>query len=166
MAKVICKTCAKNFNVKPFYLKRGQGLYCSLKCKYEGTRTGKWVTCSQCSTLTYKKITALKRSKSGKYFCNKSCQFKWRNREFIGEKHTNWKHGKSAYRGILERSGVPKVCRLCKTEDKRVLAVHHIDHNHENNIFENLAWLCHNCHHLVHYDKKEGKRFKDMVAIV
>jgi predicted HNH restriction endonuclease len=37
----------------------------------------------------------------------------------------------------------------------RVLAVRHIDQNHKNNNVENLAWLCHNCHHLVHNDKVE-----------
>ncbi|PIR38764.1 MAG: hypothetical protein COV34_00390 [Candidatus Zambryskibacteria bacterium CG10_big_fil_rev_8_21_14_0_10_42_12] len=164
MAISNCKNCSKNFYVKPAHLKSGKGLYCSLSCKYKGTRTGKLVSCSQCGVLVYKKKTELNRSKSKKYFCSKSCQFKWRNRNFIGEKHTNWKHGKFTYRGILERSNVPKVCRLCKTTDKRVLAVHHIDHNHENNVFENLAWLCHNCHHLVHHYKQERARFMAVVV--
>lgn len=164
MAISVCKNCLKEFYVKPAHLKLGQGIYCSLDCKYEGTRTGQWVTCSQCNVLTYKTLTSLKRSQSKKYFCSKSCQFKWRNREFIGEKHANWKHGKTAYRGILERSDTPEVCQLCKTTDKRVLAVHHIDHNHGNNAFENLAWLCHNCHHLVHHYKKEQARFMAVVV--
>jgi predicted HNH restriction endonuclease len=43
------------------------------------------------------------------------------------------------------------VCVLCKVSDKRILAVHHKDNNRKNNKVENLVWLCHNCHILVHH---------------
>lgn len=56
------------------------------------------------------------------------------------------------------------MCTLCKTEDKRVLATHHIDRNRLNNSVNNLAWLCHNCHFLVHHDNVETQRFADIIA--
>ena len=102
-------------------------------------------------------------SESKKYFCSKSCQTKWRNTEFIGPKHANWKHGIYVYRSILSRNKVPKICRLCRLKDYRLLAVHHIDHNRKNNKFENLAWLCHNCHFLVHHDNVDRQRFLNIV---
>ena len=104
------------------------------------------------------------KSKSKKYFCGKSCQTKWRNAEFVGPKHANWKHGEASYQSILCRNGIKKECVLCKTTDFRVLATHHIDHDHKNNELENLTFLCHNCHHLVHHHKEERERL--MVAIV
>jgi hypothetical protein len=53
---------------------------------------------------------------------------------------------------------------LCSTKDERVLAVHHIDHNRLNNKLDNLAWLCHNCHHLVHHDNVEKHRFLEKLT--
>lgn len=159
-----CKLCTKDFYVKPYFLKIGNGKYCSSKCQYKGSKNGKIVGCFMCKKPTYRSKKDLESSKSGKYFCSKQCQTKWRNSLFIGAKHSNWKGGKNCYRSIMERHIGPKMCRLCKTSDKRILAVHHIDKDHFNNNLDNLAWLCHNCHHLVHHYKEEQDKF--MVAIV
>ena len=164
MTIVSCKQCTNKFNAKPSWIKNGYGIYCSRTCKCLASRTGRMEKCTICNIETYKKGKALRGSKSGKFFCGKSCQTKWRNVEFSQEKHPNWKNGNSAYRSLLGRQDAPKVCRLCCNIDFRVLAVHHIDKNHFNNAIDNLAWLCHNCHHLVHHDKSEYKRF--MAAIV
>lgn len=82
----------------------------------------------------------------------------------MGEQHKNYTTGSSTYRAVMERQSTPKICRLCKTKDPRVLAVHHIDKNRRNNKLKNLAWLCHNCHFLVHHD--QGEREKFMATIV
>ena len=107
---------------------------------------------------------ALKGSKSGKFFCGKSCQTIWRNGKYIQENHPNWKDGRHSYRGVINRNKVLPICRLCKANDKRVLAVHHIDEDRTNNTIENLAWLCHNCHHLVHRYPKERARFMAIIV--
>ena len=153
-----CKICEKTFYAKPSWIKNGGGKYCSKTCHYQGLKTGKIMTCFICNKKTYKSPKILRKSKSKKYFCSKSCQTKWRNSIFIGEKHANWKHGKSSYRSVLLRNKIPKICRLCGTKDFRVLLVHHIDSNKINNQLKNLTWLCHNCHFLVHhYDEERGK---------
>lgn len=82
----------------------------------------------------------------------------------MGTRHANWKGGEHSYRELLLRSGKKPVCTLCNTIDIRILAVHHIDYDRTNNAIENLAWLCHNCHHLVHHHSDELERF--MAAIV
>lgn len=166
MVQVNCITCNKEFSVKPFWIKKGYGRYCSLDCKYKGTRTGKEIQCFVCGKSVYKPGKDLKRSKSGKFFCDKSCQTAWRNQEFIGPKHANWKNGRHAYRSVLPRNGIEKVCTLCKTTDVRVMAVHHIDQNRKNNDVSNLAWLCHNCHHLVHHHKEEVKKFSENLLLL
>ena len=159
-----CEICGKSFRTKPFFVKRGQGKFCSKECHHQGLKTGKVVSCSLCNKEVYKSLKALRVSKSKKYFCDKSCQTKWRNTEFVGHKHANWIHGKSAYRSVLIRNKVLKLCALCKTKDERVLATHHIDRNRENNDLNNLAWLCHNCHFLVHHYKDEQQKFMEALV--
>lgn len=165
MTIVSCQICSKNFYSKPSWIKLGFGKYCSLDCKRVGQKTGKLVKCFLCNKEVYKSGKALKQSKSGKFFCGKSCQTRWRNGQYVGLMHKNYIDGNSSYKTILNRSGGLKICTLCKTDDKRVLAVHHIDGNHRNNDVKNLSWLCHNCHHLVHHDKVEGVRFKNLLKI-
>jgi len=36
--EVTCKTCGKKFHVRPYRVKRGKALYCSLKCSHIGRR--------------------------------------------------------------------------------------------------------------------------------
>ena len=146
-----CKICSTEFYAKPFFLKRGQAKYCSQSCMRLGSRTGKIVQCHSCDKDVYKTQRALQHSKSKMYFCTKSCQTRWRNSVFVGPKHANWKEGLFAYRSVLDRYRVPKICNLCQTRDVRVLAVHHKDRNRKNNSVSNLMWLCHNCHFLVHH---------------
>lgn len=164
MPIVKCRICSVEFYGKPFFLRKGHAKYCSSKCMRIGSKTGKIVNCHLCGKETYKTKKALRVSKSKTYFCTKSCQTSWRNSVFIGSKHANWTGGKYSYRSVLPRHGVPSICALCKIKDKRVMAVHHIDKNRKNNKLENLAWLCHNCHHLVHYNKKEEERFMETLV--
>lgn len=164
MVETFCKTCNVPFQVKPSWIKNGYGKYCSPLCRRSSQRTGASVPCHVCQTETYKPGKALKGTKSGFLFCTKSCQTKWRNQLFSKEKHPNYKNGDHSYRNVLLKTETPQTCRLCRTTDIRVLAVHHIDLNHFNNKVENLAWLCHNCHHLVHHHEKEHERF--MAAMV
>lgn len=164
MPIVKCKICIKEFYGKPYFLKIGQAKYCSQECMRIGSKTGQIINCHSCNKEVYKTKKALRVSKSKTYFCTKSCQTKWRNSVFIGPLHANWKDGRHSYRSVLPRNKIPAICKLCKTKDKRVLAVHHIDKNRKNNKVENLSWLCHNCHHLVHHDKKEQEKFMEALV--
>ena len=159
-----CKKCNKVFKTKPYFIKLGNGKYCSAACHHEGMKNGRVVKCSICKKEVYKPKKALAGSKSKKYFCTKNCQTIWRNSLYIGPKHSNFVTGKFSYRGVIIRNKVPQKCTLCGNSDIRVLAVHHIDKNRENNKIKNLAWLCHNCHHLVHRYQDEGQKFELLVS--
>lgn len=159
MMKRKCKICSKIFYIKPSHVGYGYGKYCSMKCTIEGRKKGKMVECFLCQKSVYKSKQSLFRSKSKKYFCGKSCQTKWRNSLYIGKNHSNFIDGKASYRTVIMRNKIPQTCGLCRTKDKRVLAVHHLDRNRLNNKISNLKWLCHNCHFLVHHDKVEEARF-------
>lgn len=146
-----CKLCGATFTAKPSHIAMGYGKFCSRQCSALGQKKGRDVCCHICGKKTYRSPKYLEGSKSGKYFCTKSCQTLWRNQLYVGEKHANWKHGRAAYRSVLGRAKRERVCELCKTTDNRVLSVHHKDRNRTNNKLYNLAWLCHNCHFLVHH---------------
>ena len=165
MPIVNCKKCKKEFYAKPNWLEKGWGKYCSAKCQHDAQLKGKFVECYICKKRVWKAPKALKHSKSGKYFCNKSCQTLWRNTiVFVGENHPNWKNGERNCRNILEKSGRKQVCTLCKNKDKRILTVHHLDKNRKNVELKNLVWLCWNCHFLVHHDRETKKIL--MAAVV
>lgn len=160
MPIVKCGVCSKDFYTKPNYQKRGWGKFCSTICRSKAQCKGKIVKCYICDENIYRSPKSLSRSKSSRFFCSKSCQTRWRNSEYIGEKSKNWRNGVSAYRDILRRKGEPEICMLCMISDKRVLAVHHIDHDRTNNKVGNLIWLCLNCHFLVHHDNSLDRKVR------
>lgn len=159
-----CQVCGKSAYVKPSHAKKGWGKYCSNKCNAEAQKTGEYIACHVCKKQVYKSLKDQSRSKSGKYFCGKSCQALWRNSTYVGKNHSNWKGGTSSYRDILRRAQVPAVCKRCNNTDTRVLSAHHKDRNRQNNSISNLIWLCYNCHYLVHHHKGESKKFLVPVA--
>ena len=165
MSTVSCGVCGVDFYTKPSHQKLGWGKYCSSKCRSKAQQNGSVVKCLICNKSVYRSLKQLKKSKSGKYFCSKSCQTKWRNGYFIGEKHPNWIDGSSAYRRILKSYNIIPICIMCKISDERILNAHHLDHNRLNNSELNLIWLCLNCHFLVHHHKKVESDLKKILLL-
>lgn len=159
MPFVDCQVCSTSFYVKPSHQKLGYGKYCSVVCKNRAQCKGKTILCTICKKEAYKSLAQLKHSKSGNFFCSKSCQTRWRNSYFIEEKHPNWQNGIRSYRKILSRINPAEKCSICEIKDKRVLIVHHIDHNRQNNNQSNLLWVCLNCHHLIHNFDEDISKF-------
>lgn len=160
MAISSCRICRKEFYVKPNHLIKGWGKFCSKKCQAKSQLKGQSLSCFICNTEVYKTPKQLTKSKSGKYFCSRSCQTKWRNQVFSGERNFNWKDGKSIYRKILLTNGVVPSCFLCKVSDVRVLNAHHKDHDRAHNSSDNLVWLCLNCHYLVHHSGELDEKMR------
>jgi hypothetical protein len=146
-------------DVKANRIAKGWGKYCSNDCKSLSFRRGNTFQCQSCGKKIYKSLKDQSRSKSGNFFCNKSCQAHWRNRLFSGSRHNNWKNGEHSYRESLKRANIKQQCVKCRTSDDRILAVHHKDKNRQNNDLSNLIWLCHNCHFLVHHYSDEAIGF-------
>ena len=162
---VSCQICGKNFYTKPRCLKIGWGKFCSRACQYPSQRTGREVVCTTCRKSIYRTPKHFRHSVSGNFFCDKSCSAIWKNQHLIiGENHARWKNGKNAYRNIIKRGGVAAVCNRCREDDFRILLVHHIDGNRQNNVLDNLMWLCYNCHFLIHHYNDERKKLMASIA--
>ena len=159
MPRIRCIKCGDMFYAKPSHIKMGWAKFCSRKCHYESMGKKKKFSCEICGKEIFRSDSKISHSKSQKFFCSKSCQTKWRNRFFSGLKHKLWKGGRNTYQRVMLQSGKPKICQMCAEKDVRVMAIHHIDENKLNNNSENLVWLCHNCHYLVHHDKVEKRKF-------
>jgi hypothetical protein len=157
MDNVICNFCNKEFRKKKSQIFLSQKHYCSKICLEKSKKKGKLVECFVCKKLVYKKIKNLNLSKSGKYFCSHTCSNICTGERQRAENHSNWINGESSYKNLLKRTNSLKECVLCKKNDIRILCVHHLDKNRKNNKINNLIWLCHNCHFLVHNYKKEIK---------
>lgn len=165
MSTAACIICKKDFYVKPSHQKMGWGKYCSTGCRTLGQFNGKNVSCFICNKIVYRSLKSLGKSLSGKFFCSKSCQTIWRNTIlYSGQAHPAWRFGTSAYRRILKATDREQFCTLCKTDDKRILAVHHYDKDRKNNDVSNLVWLCYNCHYLVHHDSDEQMKLKTLLG--
>jgi len=151
MPIVSCKICEKEFYAKPNWLEKGWGKFCSRECQYKGQRNGKFVYCNRCGVKIWRTPKDYKNSKSGKFFCTKSCQTLWRNKLYSGPRHPLWKGGEGLYRQVLAKSGSLIACRACGNKNEKVLVAHHKDMNRKNKNLENLEWLCRNCHFLIHH---------------
>jgi hypothetical protein len=147
---VKCKICKKPFVAKQWYIDRGWAQFCTIPCKNKGQEKGKFVLCSICGKESWKMPKQLVHSKSGKFFCSKSCQTVWRNKRYSGSNHAFWKNGITMYRKTLRSNNEPERCTICKESDTRVLQAHHKNKDRSDNRVENLVWLCINCHRLVH----------------
>ncbi len=150
-----CKICGKKFYAKPRHIRIGWGKYCSDKCKFIGQKNGKTAVCKHCGKELYRTPKDFVNSKSGFFFCNRSCHASWRNENIrIGENHPNWLTGITTYRKLLLKNAKELICKDCKISDVRVLIVHHKDKDRNNNKLENLELLCRNCHYIRHEFKK------------
>lgn len=112
------------------------------------------VKCANCNIEIEKVKSQLNRSKTGNYYCSKSCATTNNNRLFKrGKSHPNFIDGSSYYRKIvLENLDNPKCERCGYSKSIKALHVHHKDGNRKNNEIENLELLCANCHYIEHYE--------------
>src|SRR4030066_1211949 len=151
-----CKICRSKFYAKPRHIKIGWGKYCSNKCKFRAQKNGRVVKCANCSKNIYRTPIESSKSKSGLFFCSKSCHAVWANKNTrTGRNNPNWVTGVSTYRKLLTRNLGELKCKYCGFSDQRVLVVHHKDGNRSNNKLTNLTLLCRNCHCLMHESRKD-----------
>ena len=155
--KLVCEHCGEEF-ISRTYSNKKNIKFCSPSCAYsEKVKQGNTETiCSQCGCSFYKKNSSLTNSKSGLFFCTRSCKDK-------GQKLTSniqeiWPdHYGTGYKALID---IIK-CKVCGIEDHWKLSIHHIDGNHFNNVINNLEVVCFNCHSTRHSKILRGIRVLD-----
>ncbi len=174
MVEIICKKCAKKFEVQNYRKKSAK--FCSIKCKLRSYKKGKdsilWkskshvkLICNQCKKKYNERLLRKKRSK----FCSKKCYHKWMSENLIGEKRYNWKGGNkrrnegyynSKYRkwrmSVFLRDNF--TCQFCYKRGC-YLEAHHIkewcDFPELRFILGNGITLCKGCHNLTKKGRKK-----------
>lgn len=125
--------------------------FCSLKCSSIYKTVGISYNCSYCQAETIKTPSEIGRSKSGRAFCNRSCATSYNNKFKTGIYHGNWMGG--AYRkNAFDHYGIKCCNESCILTahniyiPEKLIDVHHIDGNRQNNDLNNLIPLCVWCH--------------------
>ena len=132
-----CNICGYIWEIAPasvMYDKKEYDFVGCPKCKYIE------MTCAFCGKKFERLKTQVEKSKSGLVFCSKECGNKYKN-----EQVTNYQNSTDYRRNAF--LAYPHKCYVCGyDDDERILEVHHIDENRNNNDISNLKILCPNCH--------------------
>lgn len=133
-----CPTCNKEFK-KNFVTKNAE--YCSLSCIQRHP-------CQLCGKI----ITGRKTFQSGeKRFCSRQCS------NFVHRTINSKKaYGAKGYANSLKKYNEIR-CNKCGINDIRVLVVHHINSDRNDNSYSNLETLCANCHHILHWGETDNR---------
>jgi hypothetical protein len=156
MIELKCGNCQKLFLKMLKHVtaarKLGQTVfYCGLSCSKRKDVVKD--VCHACG-VAIEMRQSVRRSKSGFYYCSRSCAVTENNKIYKRkENHPNWTGGKSNYRHGREL----KRCAECGETRAYLLTVHHRDRNRSNNDPDNLEDLCANCHITRHLVVRKGK---------
>ena len=101
------------------------------------------VCCSYCGKEFIKLKTELNKSKTGYNYCSRECGNRHKNQ--IRKENGEWEDSQNYRLKAFEK--YPHHCLCCDwDEDERILEVHHINENHNDNNIDNLCILCPICH--------------------
>jgi len=143
--EIECEQCGLVHNKKPSVIARAKNHYCSQECSQLARRKRIKCECGVCGNKFERTEAAA--SKYDNVFCSKSCAATASNTN----KRRNWKGGFRTYR-IRAMKELPNLCNRCGYNTiVKILQVHHIDKDRDNNEISNLEILCPNCHCEEHY---------------
>ena len=128
------------------------------------------VECAYCHKKFLKLKSRLKNSKSGLYFCcrehkdlaqklDSGKKFDILRPEHYGKlSDSSYNYREKAFREYEHK------CAICNyNEEPKILQVHHIDENRQNNSIDNLIILCPNCHAKITYGNYTLKDRKKLI---
>lgn len=161
-----CEVCGDEREIYEGRIERGDGKYCSAKCRHEGIKTGETRECKWCYGEFYRPDCHLDRERGGEnqgQFCSPECHVEWRveTGEFRGSNHPNYKGGHrvtSIVRTLLgtrswktvrqDYRGEKAKCEACGEATDRALDIHHIIPVASGGVHDDdlLMALCRSCH--------------------
>lgn len=143
--------------------------FCSLECGRHSGPERPEVACTQCGKSFSLRPYRVKQPPKRGYFCNFACYGAWQSVHIRGSASpsyvedtpvrlsTVWRRRSKEAR---QRDGYR--CQRCGSENRKTLAVHHIEHWAPGQLnphrLENLVTLCRPCHGKVHPPRGGSKR--------
>ena len=119
------------------------------------------VTCSVCKKLFSVNVREKLFDPNVTFHCSKSCaNTKGGNALSI----KNGSTGRSSYRARAFKMYGSKSCLICGFD--KVVEIHHIDHDHDNNKWGNIVILCPNHHMMIHRSKYSEEVKSDIKRIL
>jgi hypothetical protein len=154
----VCSNCEKQIYKAPYALNHHKIFFCNMTCLksfYKKKSKTITVNCNYCDKKINKTSSQQRNSKTGLFFCNNLCKNRylaknkrWRNFE------DNVFHHRSRQNILFEK--IKYTCQKCGyNKNKKMLDIHHYDHDHCNNNYNNLRILCVWCHMRHHRLKEE-----------
>ena len=143
---LFCNDCQWEWSTKAsnvLYTEKGKHHCPSCGNTNANRKTGIIANCSWCGKEVYRKKSRVDINKTGYFYCSIQCGNLHKNsiRRESGEWDKTSNYRKLAF------STKNHECAICGyDEEKRILEVHHIDENRDNNSEDNLIILCPNCH--------------------
>ena len=156
-----CKHCKKEFDFDTTSKKANHSRWCEsnpkrndtsnlvkAQEKINETKLGKLkdfeVTCYNCGSIIIVNEREKKHPIKEKYYCSKNCA---NSQGGKAKANLDEKNGNMNYVTLAKRYNEEK-CIVCGFD--KIISVHHINENHNDNRKENLVILCPNHHHMFH----------------
>lgn len=157
--ELTCPVCGKQFIVKPYRVKPGKQLACSLECRQVLLGWGsKLLNCEWCGQEFRRRNAQV----NGHNFCSRHCMGQWQSEHVTGEQSPSWRGGWQPYYGKdwskqnrQARKRDDHTCQGCGVHQNEItytLEVHHkkpvrlFDNPNDANSLDNLVTLCRPCH--------------------
>lgn len=161
--KINCAYCGKEFLREKRWAIKNKNNFCCVKHSNLAKQTRENVNCAHCGKEFWMAPARKRKSKSGLFFCSKSCKAK--EQRFEGKIS---QHIKVAPRDFILKKYNYSCANCGYNEYKELLEVHHIDRNRNNNKVENFICLCVMCHTAIHRNVKGiiKKKFRYLMEFV
>jgi hypothetical protein len=144
---VTCHKCGNEFYKKPYLLKRHDKHFCKRKCQIAFIRESNpriKLACTHCGDPIERRRSELRKSYNNIYFCDNTCKNRHLNSIRWEDLENTTSH---AHKRELVMARHNSKCIACGYgEDLRMIDVHHMDGNHQNNDLSNLYPACVWCH--------------------
>ena len=112
-------------------------------CPQCGQKQRSMVKCAWCGKIIERTPSQLQKNKSGYFYC--CIEHGNLHKNQLRRESGEWDHSLNYRLNAFQK--YEHKCACCGwDEDERILEVHHIDNNHNNNQLDNLILLCPTCH--------------------
>lgn len=169
-----CKSCHKLFRTHESQIARGGGIYCSRSCKGRHQpargRERVEVKCEHCGTSLERRKSEIKKSVTGKFYCNSKCWYANNRGEnhygFTGADHSDRmsQAGRMWRRDVIKRDGGR--CKACMSTES--ITAHHIQRYADR---QDIRWelsngiaLCWPCHSHINGKERQYQEIFQFMA--